>query len=77
MRAMALTTSDLAALDRAIAAGELEVEYDGMRRRMRSIQDLLQARAHVAAVLSAAAGEASAHRAPVVYQPTFTTLRGD
>ena len=74
---MALTTADLEAIDRAIATGELEVEYDGMRRRMRSIQDLQQARAHVAAVLTANAGAAQSSRAAVVYQPTFTTMRGD
>ena len=74
---MALSQSDLDALDRAIATGELEVEYDGMRRRYRSINELIAARAHVSSVLSGAGVAASASRPAVVYRPTFTTARGD
>lgn len=74
---MALSQSDLDALDRAIATGELEVEYEGMRRRYRSIGELMQARAHVASVLAGAGSTSSAARPAVVYRPIFTTARGD
>ena len=74
---MALSQTDLDALDRAIATGELEVEYDGMRRRYRSIGELMQARAHVASVLSGAGSQNAAGRPAVFYRPTFTTARGD
>lgn len=74
---MALSQSDLDALDRAIATGELEVEYDGMRRRYRSISELKDARAHVASVLAGAGSSSAAARPAVFYRPTFTTARDD
>ena len=37
---MAFTSSDLVALDRAIASGELSVAYDGKRVEYRSIAEL-------------------------------------
>lgn len=74
---MALTQTDLDALDRAIATGELEVEFDGMRRRYRSVSELLAARAHVASVINGAGNAAAASRPAVFYRPTFTTARGD
>lgn len=50
---MALTQSDVDALDRAIATAELEVEVDGRRVRYRSMSDLMAARAHAASLVSA------------------------
>lgn len=69
---MALSQSDLDALDLAIASSELEVEMDGRKVRYRSINELTQARNHVAAVISRNAGTRRA-----VYQFKFTTSRGD
>ncbi|MCV2365540.1 hypothetical protein LNV23_18990 [Paucibacter sp. DJ1R-11] len=70
---MALTQTDLARLDSAIATSELEVEVDGQRVRYRSTQDLLAARAHVASVLSSStAGGGAARRTGY---PTFITSR--
>lgn len=77
MRGMALTSADLDALDRAIAAGELEVEFDGMRRRYRSISELLAARAHVASVLTGAGSASGGSRPSPVFRFGFTTARGD
>ena len=74
---MALTQSDLDALDKAIATGELEVEYDGMRRRYRSIGELIAARNHVSAVLSGAGAAAASQRPANIFGWSFTTARGD
>jgi hypothetical protein len=74
---MALSQSDVDALDRAIATGELEVEFDGMRRRFRSVSELIAARAHVSAVLAGAGSSSSGSRPAVYLQPSFTTARGD
>lgn len=71
---MALTQSDLEALDTAIAASELEVQLDGRRVKYRSIDELLKARAHVAGVLAASANTGGRRRA---YRFTPTTYRGD
>jgi ABC-type cobalamin transport system ATPase subunit len=71
---MALSQSDLDALDAAIASSELEVQLDGRRVRYRSLDELLKARAHVAQVLAASAqGPASTRRR---YRFAFTTYRG-
>lgn len=51
---MAFTTDDLAALDAAIASGELTVSHNGRTVTYRSISDLLKARATVAAEIAAA-----------------------
>lgn len=68
---MALTQADLDALDRAIASSTLEVQLDGRRVKYRSMDELLQARSHVAAQLASAAGRGGFRRV------TFQTLRGD
>lgn len=74
---MALSQTDLDALDAAIASSELEVELDGRRVRYRSTADLIAARAHVAAVLvQASAGQSSSVRRSS-YQFSFRTSRGD
>jgi hypothetical protein len=75
---MALTQSDLDALDTAIAGAELEVEVDGRRVKYRSIDELQKARSHVASVL---AGSSAAAAGPggsgAFFRPRFTTSRGD
>jgi hypothetical protein len=70
---MAISQTDLDALDAAIATGTLEVEFDGRRVRYQKTADLLAARAHVATVLSRAAAPARKN----TYRFTFTTTRGD
>lgn len=53
---MAFTTTDLAAIDAAIASGELTVRTaDGKQVTLRTMTELLQARAVIAAGVSAAA----------------------
>jgi hypothetical protein len=69
---MALTQTDLDALDAAIATAELEVDIDGRRVKYRSTHELLAARQHVASVLSAA----SPVRRTGGYRFRFTTSRG-
>lgn len=48
------TTTQLAALDAAIASGQMRVKYDGKEVEYRSIGELMQARAFVHAQLVAA-----------------------
>ena len=75
---MALSQSDLDALDTAIASSELEVELDGRRVRYRSTADLLAARAHVAGVLAQATAAASGStRRGSSFRFSMTTSRGD
>jgi len=71
---MALTQTDLEALDSAIATGELTVEFDGRRVTYRGVPELLQSRAHVAAVLSAQA--TTGQRQPGAVRYSFATTRG-
>lgn len=71
---MALTTTDLANLDTAIATGELKVEFDGRSVVYRSIPELMAARAHVASVLAATTPTTQRRTA---YRFDFTTSRGD
>lgn len=68
---MALTQADLDALDRAIASSQLEVQYADRRVKFRSMDELLKARAHVAAQIASSTGRGSFRRM------TFQTLRGD
>ena len=49
---MAFTTTDLAAVDAAIASGELTVEHNGRRVTYRSMGDLLQAKQTIQAELT-------------------------
>ena len=71
---MALSQTDLDALDRAIATAELEVEIDGHKVKYRSIAELTRARAHVAQVISqGAAAAGGVNRA--VYRPNFVSFR--
>lgn len=52
---MALSQSDLTALETALASGELTVEYDGKRVTYRSVDELKSAIAYVQEQLAAAA----------------------
>jgi hypothetical protein len=56
---MALTQTDLDALDVAIASSELEVRLEGRSVKYRSTDELLKARQHVAEVLRTAGGSAN------------------
>lgn len=67
---MALTQTDLDALDVAIASSELEVQLEGRRVKYRSTDELLKARAHVAELVN----PANPRRATFRYN--FTTQRG-
>lgn len=51
---MAYSQADLDALDKAIASGTLEVQYADRRVKYRSMDELLQARQHVASQMAAA-----------------------
>lgn len=70
---MAFTTSDLAAIDAAIASGELTVSHNGRTVTYRSMTDLLKARQTI--VTELAAGELGQRGGP--YRYTFLTGRGD
>ena len=71
---MALTKSDLDALDIAIASGALSVEFDGRRMTYQTTSQMITAREHVAKVVN---GSTSTTRGPGVYRFKFTTSRGD
>lgn len=70
---MAYTSADLDALDAAIAGGELSVQVDGRRIQYRSISELLQARAHVAQVLTQQSQPGTSRSR---FRFNFTTSRG-
>jgi|WetSurMetagenome_2_1015567.scaffolds.fasta_scaffold764896_2 hypothetical protein len=73
---MALAQADLDALNAAIIANELEVEYDGRRVRYRSVAEMKAAYAHAQTVIAQqSATSASIRRS--TYQFEFTTLRGE
>jgi hypothetical protein len=69
---MALTQTDLDALDAAIATAELEVQIDGRKVRYRSTDELIKARNHVAQVI--ASGSTTTRTG--AYRFNFTTSRG-
>lgn len=70
---MALSQSDLDALDSAIASGTLSVEFNGRKVTYQSTAALIVARNHVATVVNGA----SRNRGPAVFKFNFTTSRGD
>lgn len=70
---MALTQSDLDALDRAIASGTLSVEFDGRKMTYQSTSQMIAARNHAATVINAGAR----NRGPALFKFRFTTSRGD
>ena len=71
---MAFSPSDLAAIDAAIASGELTVSHNGRTVTYRSLADLLKARQTILGEQAAAQPGASAG-GPRRF--TFTTHRGD
>ena len=69
---MALTQTDLDALDTAIASSELTVRLADRLGTYRSIPELIQARAHVAKVVSGQlSGSTSTRIAPRYQQAVF------
>jgi hypothetical protein len=54
---MAFTTADLAAVESALASGELSVQYADRRVQYRSVAELTQAREMIIKELDAAAGK--------------------
>lgn len=69
---MAFTSADLAALDRAIAASELEVELEGRKVRFDSFEGLRARREYIASQLLAVAA-----RPTGAFRYRFTGSRGD
>jgi len=59
---MSFTTSDLTAIERAIASGELVVQYADKRIEYRSVAQLRQAREMIRGELEAAAAGAASAR---------------
>lgn len=72
---MAFTSADLAAVDSAIASGELTVEVNGKRITYRSFTELESARRLIVGELAGTAGTSGTRRG--AYRVTFTTARGD
>ncbi|MGJ9420457.1 phage head-tail joining protein [Massilia sp. CMS3.1] len=70
---MALSQTDLEALDSAIASGALTVEFDGRKITYQNTAQLIAARHHVSTVLNGA----SLNRGPRAFRFNFTTSRGD
>lgn len=66
------TQDDLAAIDRAIAASELEVEIAGRRVRFDTFEGLRARREYIASQLVAAS-----NRPTGAFRYRFTTSRGD
>lgn len=72
---MAFTSADLAAVDQAIATGELSVEVNGRRITYRSVADLERARTLIKAELAAPPAGSPTRRGS--YRVQFSTHRGD
>lgn len=70
---MAFTQSDLDAIDRAIASGELSFTHNGRSVTYRSMSDLLKARDRIANEISASSSSSRSGS----YRYTFQTLRGE
>lgn len=70
---MAFTSENLAAIDRAIASGELRVTVNGRTVEYRSMADLLKARSTIVAEQAAS----TTGRRGGSFRYTFTTLRGE
>lgn len=70
---MALSATDLATLDTAIASGALTVEIEGRRVTYRSIAELKEARKHVAEQIEQQNGSRTQRS---TFRFTFGTQRG-
>lgn len=71
---MAFSTTDLDAINSAIASGELTVKIDGREITYRSMADLLKAKSTISSELAAAE---SGGRSGGSYRFTFLTGRGE
>lgn len=71
---MAFTTTDLDAINAAIASGELTVKHNGREITYRSLSDLRAAKRTIEAEL---AGQEAGARTGGSYRFTFQTGRGD
>lgn len=69
------TTADLAAIDAAIASGEMRVSVNGRTVEYRSIADLERARSLITAELAKDAANAAQLTRPMVRHYRFLTLR--
>lgn len=69
---MAYTQTDLDTLDAAIASGERRVRVNGREVEYRSVAEMMQARAHVATAIAAAA---AGSQASSLRRFNFATLR--
>lgn len=72
---MAFTSTDLDAVDAALASGELAVEVNGKRITYRSVDELVTARRLISAELAAATNTTTVRRG--AYRVRFSTARGD
>lgn len=70
---MALSQTDLDALDLAIARGTLSVEFEGRKHTYQTTSQLIAARDHVARIVNANPQS----RGPRAFAFRFTTSRGD
>jgi hypothetical protein len=70
---MALSQTDLDALDLAIARGTLSVSFDGRTHMYQSTRQLIEARQHVASIVNAGAQ----NHGPRIFRFRLTTSRGD
>lgn len=70
---MAISQSDLDALDQAIASGVTSVTFDGRTVNYQNTAQLLDARKHIVQVLNGSLQ----NRGPRVFGFRFTTSRGD
>lgn len=72
---MSFTTADLAAVDAAIASGEMMVQVQGRMVQYRTIKDLERARTLIKGELAAQSPTSTTRRGS--YRVQFATARGD
>lgn len=70
---MAISQTDIDALDAAIVSGALSVEFDGRKVTYQNTAQLIAARAHAAQVISGSVRRT----VPYIFGFRFTTSRGD
>jgi hypothetical protein len=70
---MAISQSDIDALDAAIVSGALSVEFDGRRITYQNTAQLIAARAHAVQVVNGGVRRT----VPYIFGYRFTTSRGD
>lgn len=72
---MSFTATDLAAVEQAIASGEMMVQVAGKMVQYRTVKDLERARQIIKAELGATSSASSMRRGS--YRVQFATARGD